>query len=349
MYKRKKKHRIRYLRVGMALLLMVLICVGIAFCVSSCRSGGEKAVNTGNIPSYTEASAEATAPVTEEPTEAVPVIFYPELAENAVRLSDEDDPKYAVLIDTETNQIIAYKDYNVRMYPASLTKVMTLIVAVENIPDLSQTVLITSDMIDPMVNVHASRAGFTTGETPTLEQVLYGIILPSGADAALAAAVYVAGSEADFVQMMNEKAASMGLRNTHFTNVVGLHDEQHYSTAEDMAMILEYAIQNEICERILSTYQYNIPPTDLNPEGIELTSTMFSRMTGDEMPNVTIKGGKTGFTDEAGQCLESYAYINGKTYIMVLAGGNSKWQAVYMTLSGYSVYCAGGAPYEPPR
>ncbi len=234
------------------------------------------------------------------------------------------------------------------MYPASLTKVMTLIVAVENIQDFSDTHLISAEMIDPMIEQHASRAGFAAGETPTVEQLLYGMILPSGADASLALAEYVAGSEEAFVALMNEKAEEMGLKNTHFTNVVGLHHEDHYSTAVDMGLILEYAIENETCKKILSEFQYQIPPTEYNPEGILLTSTMFSRMTGTEMPGVTIKGGKTGFTDEAGQCLMNFAEVNGKTYIMVLSGGTSRWQIVYNNLSAYSVYCAGGEAYVPP-
>lgn len=349
MNKRKKKHKIRYFRIGMALILLVLIIIGIVFIAIRIPGKGKVSVPAGNTPVTADPAEQTSAGSSQEPTtEALPIIFYPELTANSIQLPEEADTKYAILIDTETNEIVAYKDYNVRMYPASLTKVMTLIVAAENISDLNDTVLITADMIDPMINLHASRAGFCAGETPTLEQVLYGVVLPSGADAALAAAYYVAGSEAAFVEMMNQKAQEMGLKNTHFTNVSGLHDEQHYSTAEDMAMILEYAIQNKLCEKILSTYQYTIPPTEYNPEGLLLTSTLFSRMEGTEMPGVIVKGGKTGYTDEAGQCLESYAEINGKTYIMVLAGGVSKWQAVYMTLSGYSVYCAGGEEYVPP-
>ncbi len=348
--RRKRKYRIHYFRIGMAAFLLVLIIMGIVFIFSSCGDDSpDDTVKTGfNVTATTAVTQPPPVTTTVTTTAAVPFIDYPTLKSDTIEYDEETDTKYAVLIDTETNEIIAQKNYNVRMYPASLTKVMTLLVAAENISDLSDTVLITADMIDPMIDMHASRAGFCAGETPTLEQVLYGVSLPSGADASLAAATYVAGSEAAFVQLMNEKAEKMGLKNTHFTIVVGLHDDNHYSTAEDMAIILQYALQNDICREILSTYQYFIPPTEYNPEGLLLTSTVFSRMEGTEMPGVVVQGGKTGFTDQAGQCLETFAEINGKTYVLVLAGGVSKWQAVYITLSSYSVYCAGGLPYDPP-
>lgn len=348
---KKKKIKVNYFRVGMAVFLLVLIIFGIVLIILSCKnSSADEYVRTGvNSAAVTASIDETSEEQTMELTETtIPTVVYPNKTDDTDSFPADYDAKYAILLDTEENEIVRYCNYNSKMYPASLTKVMTLIVAVENINDLNDTVLITPDMVDPMIEQNASRAGFVAGETPTLEQVLYGVVLPSGADASLAAATYVAGSEEAFVRLMNQKAQEMGLKNTHFTNVVGLHDERHYSTAEDMALILKYAIQNETCKKILSTYQYEIPPTEFNPEGLLLTSTLFSRMEGTEMPNVVIKGGKTGYTDEAGQCLESFAEINGKTYIIVFAGGTSKWKVVYDTLSAYSVYCAGGEPYTPP-
>ncbi len=339
-------------RVGAAVFLLILVMFGVIIAVASARSKPVEKVGTviADTSSASDAAEQVSGESASESADAAaPVIASPEITGDSECFPAEWDAEYAILLDTETNEIVRYKNYNIRMNPASLTKVMTLVVAVENIKDLSDTVLITADMVDPMYALDASLAGFAVGETPTLEQVLYGVILPSGADASLAAAAYTAGSEAAFVQLMNQKAEEMGLKNTHFTNVIGLYDKQHYSTAEDMAVILEYAIQNEFCRKVLSTYEYEIPPTQLNPEGIKLTSTVFSRMTGTEMPGVTIQGGKTGYTDEAGQCLETFAEINGKTYIMVLGGGTTKWNVIYDTLSGYSIYCAGGQAYIPPE
>ncbi len=353
MNKRRKRRKIRYFRIGAAVFLLVLIIFGIVLASSACRKeSADDTVQTdvNTIMSVTETSGVSPSEIISESTgeTAASFVVYPDKTEESVKFSDEYDAKYALLVDIDENKVIAYKNENIRMYPASLTKVMTLIVAVENISNLSDTVVITDEIVNQMIYQNASRAGFFPGETPTLKDVLYGMILPSGGDASLAAAEYVSGSEEAFVELMNDKAKEMGLKNTHFTNVVGLHDEKHYSTATDMALILEYAIQNDICREILSCYEYAIEPTVQNPEGLLLTSDLFSRMYGDEMPDVLIKGGKTGFTDEAGNCIESFAEVNGKKYILVLCGGTTNWNNIYNTLSAYSVYCADGKPYEPP-
>jgi D-alanyl-D-alanine carboxypeptidase (penicillin-binding protein 5/6) len=349
--KKRKKVKIHYFRILMALLLLVIIIAGIILIIKSCSGNKNSATNSVIVQSQTSEVTDASSDNPENdavvPT-TEPVSVYPKKTADSVTFPTDFDAKYGILIDADTNEIVAYRNYNTIMSPASLTKIMTLIVAVENISDLSDTVEITEDMVEPMIELEASRAGFAVGETPTLEQVLYGIILPSGADACLAAAQYVAGSEEAFVEMMNAKAKELGLKNTKFTNCVGLYDPQHHSTAEDIALILKYALENETCKKVLSTYQYEIPPTEYNPEGLTLTSTVFSRMEGTEMPGVTILGGKTGYTDEAGQCLATFAEANGKTYIMVFSGGTSKWNVVYNTLSGYSMFCVGGEAYVPP-
>ncbi|MGN0676948.1 MAG: D-alanyl-D-alanine carboxypeptidase family protein [Ruminococcus sp.] len=287
-----------------------------------------------------------TTTVTEPPVKAE----YPSLSANALQFDENIiTSPYGILIDNSTNEIIAYKNYDAKIYPASLTKIMTLIVAVENVKDFNDTQLITADMIDPMIEQDATRAGFVAGESPTVTDLLYGLILPSGADASIAIAEYVAGSEQAFVDMMNKKCSELGLKSTHFTNCIGLHHPSHYSTVQDMAVILRYAVQNDLCREILSTYQYTTSPSEYNPEGIDLTSTMFQRMSGDEMTGVTVLGGKTGYTDEAGQCLASFAEINGKEYTMVMADNPSKWYVIYDTLSAYSIYGYGGEAYIPPQ
>ncbi|MBQ7027564.1 MAG: D-alanyl-D-alanine carboxypeptidase [Ruminococcus sp.] len=349
---RKRKYKIRYFRVGAAVFLLVLIFFGIALIVSSCGDGDGNKVQVAVITDTTTESFLATSEnITESITEdtAASFVVYPKKSSESVEFSEDYDAVNAVLMCVEDNEIIAYRENSTRMYPASLTKVMSLIVAVENISDLSDTVLITNDMVGPMIAQNASRAGFVPGETPTLRDLLYGMILTSGADASLAVAEYVSGSEAAFAELMNAKAEEMGLRDTHFTNCTGLHHEKHYSTADDMALILEYAIRNDICRAVLTEYEYNYPPTQLNPEGLKFTSTLFERMYGDEMSGVLIKGGKTGYTDESGNCIESFAEIGGKTYILVLCGGTTKWNNIYNTLSAYSVYCAKGEPYSPPN
>lgn len=331
-------------------LLLVILIFGISMILSVSDSNENIVIETSvrtstEVLTQTETTAQHTEPVTEALSEQKNYSVRPERNDSSQRFSRDYKAEHALLMNADTHEVIAYRNANARMYPASLTKIMTLIVAVENIENLSDTVCITEDMILPMIELDAARAGFLPDETPTLEDVLYGMILSSGADAALAVAEYVAGSEKAFVELMNDKAGELGLQGTHFTNVVGLHDKEHYSTATDMALILEYAIQNEICRKIISAYEYKVPPTEQNPEGLTFTSNFFSRMYGDEMPGVTIQGGKTGYTDEAGNCIESFAEINGETYILVMCDCTDKWSAVYDTLSIYSVYGAGGEKY----
>ena len=131
------------------------------------------------------------------------------------------------------------------MYPASMTKVMTVILALELMDDMKKTTVITQSDIDTVWETGASSANFEVGETVTYEDLLYGAILPSGADATRALANNLCGSQEAFVDKMNELAQKLNLKDTHFVNTTGIHDENHYTTVHDMALIVQYAIQNE--------------------------------------------------------------------------------------------------------
>ena len=236
--------------------------------------------------------------------------------------------EYAILIDIEKNEIVAHKNGDVKMFPASMTKVMTLIVAYENIEDMNEKFTFSYLITDPAYKAGASVAGFLSSESVPLIDILYGIALPSGADATTAIAVHVAGSEEAFVELMNEKAVAMGLENTHFMNASGLHDPEHYSTAHDMAKIFQYAMNVPLLAEIMSTYKYTTTPTTQHPDGILLVSTVFSRMRGDEPEVAEVISGKTGYTPEAGYCLVTCAEANdGKRYI--LATGKAAPNAEY--------------------
>jgi D-alanyl-D-alanine carboxypeptidase (penicillin-binding protein 5/6) len=199
---------------------------------------------------------------------------------------------------------------------------------------------VTSAIIDPLYRENASLTGFSPNEEVTLLDLIYGTVLPSGAESAVSLAIHTAGSEEAFVELMNEKAAELGLTDTHFTNCSGLHNADHYSTAVEIAMILDYAMQYETCRQILSAYQYTTAPTNKHPEGVSMTSTMFSRMYGDEPDEVTILAGKTGYTPQAGQCLCSYATDDetGEAYIFVSSGAQGKFEPVFDAINAYSDY-----------
>ncbi len=276
----------------------------------------------------------------EDENDVIPQIVRPVSTAQTHTLTTEIESTYGVLISMESGEILAQKAPNTRMNPASLTKVMSLIVAYEHIEDLTDTVTVTSTIIDPLYTAGASLAGFSPGEVVTVKDLLYGMILPSGAEASVALAEYVAGSEEAFVELMNEKALEMGLTSTHFENCTGLHGTNHYSTALEMAMILSYAVQYEDCLKILSTYRYTTAPTNKHPEGVSLESTMFSRMYGTEPDGVTIQAGKTGYTGGAHHCLMSYAThdVTGEAFIFVSADCMEKFGPVYDAISVYSAY-----------
>lgn len=268
----------------------------------------------------------------------IPAVYPVFAASYADITEDSVKSPYIALLDATDNEIVAGKGYNEKIYPASMTKVMTLIVAVENLKNLDETFIMKSEIIDPLIKEDASRAGFIAGEEVSAKNLLYGLILPSGADAAVALAEMIAGSEEGFVDLMNQKCEELGLENTHFMNTTGLHDDNEYTTPVEMAMIMGYAMENETCAQVLSTYQYTTDATQQHPEGILLTSTMFSRMVGNEAEGVLIVAGKTGYTTQAGHCLVSYAQKDGRNYVAVTAGASGKWDVIFDDFEIYANY-----------
>lgn len=206
------------------------------------------------------------------------------------------------------------------MYPASMTKIMTTIVAIENLSDLNQEITVTNDMIANLYAQDATQAGFQPGETVPAIDLLYGVMLPSGADCCIALADTIAGSEEGFVELMNQKAEKLGLENTHFCNTTGLHADDHYSTARDIAELLRYALKNSTFREIIESPYHSTPGTNVHPDGITFYSTMFKNLSDTTVIDGKIMGGKTGFTSEAGCCLASFAEIDDIEYILVTAG-----------------------------
>lgn len=297
---------------------------------------GEMEINIPVHENGTEQNPEQNTEQTELPEQK---FQYPAFdAAYADIVSEEVKSPYIALLDVESNKVIAGRNADAKIYPASMTKVLTLIVVVEHLTDLSQTFTMTGDIVDPLVREQASRAGFEAGDTVSAEDMLYGLILPSGADAAVGLAILTAGSEAAFVELMNQKCAELGLVSSHFTNASGLFNENQYTTPVEMSLILKYAMQNETCAKILSTYQYTTAPTASNPLGILLTSTMFSRMYGTEVEGVAITAGKTGYTDEAKNCLVSFAEKSGHHYIALTAGAENRWHAIFDDFEIYRNY-----------
>lgn len=206
------------------------------------------------------------------------------------------------------------------VYPASTTKIMTFIIVAENIPDYDAVkIKVTSEALSTM-DPESSVMGLTDhiGESFTVRDLLYGLMLPSGNDAALVLADYVGHGVAGFVDLMNRKAAQIGCANTHFTSPHGLHDSQHYSTARDMATIAKFALHKKDFMTICNTVSYT-------PQGfsypIKTTNYLIdSSAEGGEYYYPDAKGIKTGYTDQAGKCLVSTAERDGYTYLCVALG-----------------------------
>ena len=227
---------------------------------------------------------------------------------------------YAVLMQAENGTIIGDINGEEQMYPASMTKIMTAIVAIENLSDLNQEITITNDMVADLYAQDAMQAGFEVGESVKAIDLLYGVMLPSGAECCRALAYTISGSESAFVELMNEKVEKLGLTGTHFCDTTGLHDPNHYSTAKDIALILRYAIKNTTFREIIETKTYTSSSTNVHPDGITFSSTLLKNLSDPSVTDGTILGGKTGYTNAAGHCLASFAEIDGIEYILVTAG-----------------------------
>lgn len=261
-----------------------------------------------------------------------------ELSEDKVNLNDLYSP-YAVLMDAESGNVLAEKSGTAKMYPASLTKIMTALIAIEETEDMEQTTTLPSDIFPSLYEENASLAGFQPGETVTWKDLLYGVMLPSGAECCLTFARQIAGSEGAFVDLMNEKADELGMKDTHFTNVTGLQDDKHYSTVEDMAVLLRYALENETFRQVFTARRYSVMPTNEHPEGFTFYNTMFQAMDNAGISDDDILGGKTGYTEKAGLCLASLAEINDREYILVTAKADGNhYTEPYHVIDAENVY-----------
>jgi len=258
-------------------------------------------------------------------------VYKKQTAQAAIATTDTDMySSNMLLLDMSNHCVITESGSRDKIYPASLTKLMSVLVSIERLentggPDTKMTV--PEDIFNDLNARHASMAGFSPGETVRAEDLLYGMMLPSGADAAIAMAVSLYGSEDVFVYVMNEKAKALGMTHTHFANATGLHDDQHYSTLEDLGKMLVYALQNDYFRKIFTTSVYETSKTAQHPEGILMESTLFCKMSVEAMESFTILGGKTGFTDKAGLCLATLASADQKEYMLITAGARGKTAA----------------------
>ena len=207
--------------------------------------------------------------------------------------------KYYGVYDLTDDKMLFSLNSDVKTEVASLTKIMTVLVAIENVSDLDDTVTITNSILNT-VSWDASVAGLEVGDVVTYRDLLYATMLPSGADAANALAISIAGSIDGYVELMNAKADSLNLGDTHYENVTGLDEDNHYSSVNDVIKLLKYSLNNNTFREIYTTKSYTLT------NGLKVSASINFYNKVMDLDTSLILGSKTGFTDDAGYCISIY-------------------------------------------
>ncbi len=242
--------------------------------------------------------------------------------------------KNYVLYNLDNNQIVLEKNKDETIKIASLTKLMTILVAIENINHYNDLIIITPDVLEGLKELDAAVVGFQIGQLVTYDDLLYGAMLPSGADATRALAINISGSEVKFADLMNKKAEDLGMFQTHFVNSSGLDDINQHSSVEDVAKLLKYALENEKFKEIYTTNKYFLSDGKM----IKNTLSDISKILNDDLKY--IKGSKTGYTTQALRCLSSLAYddIHSINYLLVTAGAENNETKSSHYLDAVNIY-----------
>lgn len=240
--------------------------------------------------------------------------------------------EYAILYNLDDDIILYEKNSDNQISVASLTKIMTCIVAIENIDNLDNKVTLTNQVFYGLAEAHAAVAGFRIGEQVTYRDLIMGALLPSGADATRALALNIAGSEDEFVKLMNQKVQQLNLKNTNFENTTGLESPNHYSSVKDISIILKYALQNDTFKKMYTTREYT------TTNNLTFYSTLKKVSNNYSIDVSNILGTKTGYTDEAGLCMSSIANYNGVNYLLVTAGADYRGNTPRQLLDAVNIY-----------
>lgn len=228
----------------------------------------------------------------------------------------------AILIEESTDFVAFEKNANEKMYPASTTKIMTAILVLENC-ELSDIVTISESSLSGIPTGYVTGNIFA-GEKLSVEDLLYSLLLKSANDVAVVLADYVSGSVEEFSKLMNQKASEIGCKNTNFVNPNGIHNENHYSTASDMALIAKYCMKNEKFKKFVSTEKYTLPITNkYSYENRSFNNTNELIIHDSSLYYEYATGIKTGYTKEAGNCLIASATKNNVNYISVVLNSST--------------------------
>ena len=275
--------------------------------------------DTGNPSADTKEAAEGqTEGETTEPERIEPDAYFEPIQSNDTANWPQGPAVWAesaVVMDLDSGTFLYSKNMDVAKYPASITKILTTLIAIEHSRP-SEKVTFSENAVYG-IEQGSSNIGIRLGENLTMEDCLYGMMLESANEVCVAVAEHISGSVDAFVELMNQKAASLGCTNTHFTNPNGLPDENHYTTAHDMALIMREGLKNKKFRKIIGATDYVIEPTNKNSESRVLHThhPMLAPESGYYYKGCI--GGKTGYTSAAGNTLVTAARRNGTTYITV--------------------------------
>ncbi len=322
----------------LALTLFLILIVPV-FVFRSCEAS--KPSTTPTLP--TKPPVQTTSPPTVDDT---PVfsggasVAIPNVTDTTATVTDQVDSYYALLIDLETGNILAHKNSDISFSPASMTKVMTLIVACENLTakDLQKQIPLTYEVVEHVttgnyagteISLPQQSGGITCiGDTYSIKDLLYGIGVSSAADCSYMIALEVAGSEEAFVRLMNEKARELGLTDTQFDNVVGFDSTTNVTTARDMAVIMSYAMQSELIADILRprTTEY-VATAHWEDNGVAKTyavrfkpsyKSRFDKYPAFSLTGVNLAACKTGYTTQSYIVSYATSKTTGARYVLVL-------------------------------
>ncbi len=274
----------------------------------------------------------------EDETEAIPESYDYKIESNDIK-NWPQGPKIeaasAIVMDLDSNAILYSKQATEKQYPASITKIMTTLLLLENCDDLDQEITFSDVVYD--IEPDSTHLSISEGETMTLRDCAYGIMLASANDIANGVAEYIAGSVSAFADMMNEKAEELGCVNTHFSNPHGLYSDDHYTCAYDMALIAQAAFENETFREITGTAEYTIPETNKYEEERFLSNHHQMLHTSSEFYEDWCLGGKNGYTSQCLNTLVTYAEKDGMTLVSVVlrVNGSDKAYAESIELLDY--------------
>ena len=236
-------------------------------------------------------------------------------------------PNYAIY-NADTLELLMGKNENEKISIASITKLMTAVVCVDNIENLNQKQVIDLSVYSGMLDSELTVAGITSGEELTYYDLLATMLIPSGADSALYIACTTFGDYDVFIDKMNDKAKELGMNNTHFSNPTGLDEIDNYSTLNDVAKLVKYAISNPTIREIVSKDNYTT-----SDARVSVTGTIYRLSNGYGLEKKYIKGGKTGTTEDAGKCLASYSIDDDGTELITVVTGTSMFSSFPFNIS----------------